>query len=56
MIRLSLNHQPVQTADIKCVEALAEIAGIEDFKELGMDMFKVKSAVQGTPVRDFSKA
>ncbi|MFT7054161.1 MAG: manganese-dependent inorganic pyrophosphatase [Psychromonas sp.] len=40
------------TADIKCVEALAEIAGIEDFKELGMDMFKVKSAVQGTPVRD----
>ncbi|MCJ8304977.1 manganese-dependent inorganic pyrophosphatase, partial [Shewanella sp.] len=40
------------TADIKCVEALAKIAGIEDFKELGMDMFKVKSAVQGTPVRD----
>ncbi|QTH72715.1 manganese-dependent inorganic pyrophosphatase [Pseudoalteromonas xiamenensis] len=40
------------TADIKCVEALAEIAGVEDFKELGMDMFKVKSAVQGTPVRD----
>jgi len=40
------------TADIKCVEALAKIAGIEDFKELGMDMFKVKSAVAGTPVRD----
>ena len=40
------------TADIKCVEALAEIAGIEDYKELGMDMFKVKSAVSGTPVRD----
>ncbi|MFC0117670.1 manganese-dependent inorganic pyrophosphatase [Pseudoalteromonas xiamenensis] len=40
------------TADIKCVEALAEIAGVEDFKELGMDMFKVKSAVQGTPVRE----
>ncbi|CCQ11260.1 Manganese-dependent inorganic pyrophosphatase [Pseudoalteromonas luteoviolacea B = ATCC 29581] len=40
------------TADIKCVEALAEIAGVEDFKELGMDMFKVKSAVQGTPARD----
>jgi len=40
------------TADIRCVEALAEIAGIEDFKELGMDMFKVKSAVEGTPVRD----
>ncbi|MCE2572171.1 manganese-dependent inorganic pyrophosphatase [Motilimonas eburnea] len=40
------------TADIKCVEALAEIAGVEDFKALGMDMFKVKSAVEGTPVRD----
>ncbi len=40
------------TADIKCVEALAEIAGIEDFKELGMDMFRVKSAVEDTPVRD----
>ncbi|WP_163934137.1 manganese-dependent inorganic pyrophosphatase [Paraferrimonas sp. SM1919] len=40
------------TADIKCVEALAEIAGVEDFKALGMEMFKVKSAVEGTPVRD----
>ena len=40
------------TADIKCVEALAEIAGIEDFKELGMDMFRVKSAVENTPARD----
>ncbi|OHU86259.1 MULTISPECIES: manganese-dependent inorganic pyrophosphatase [Pseudoalteromonas] len=40
------------TADIKCVEALAEIAGVEDFKELGMEMFKVKSAVEGTPARD----
>ena len=40
------------TADIKCVEALAQIAGIEDFKGLGMDMFKVKSAVEGTPARD----
>ncbi|MEY8199164.1 MAG: manganese-dependent inorganic pyrophosphatase [Colwellia sp.] len=43
------------TADIKCVEALAEIAGIEDFKELGMDMFRVKSAVEGTPIRDLVK-
>ncbi|PKI17235.1 manganese-dependent inorganic pyrophosphatase [Colwellia sp. 12G3] len=43
------------TADIKCVEALAEIAGIEDFKELGMDMFRVKSAVSGTPIRDLVK-
>ena len=40
------------TADIKCVEALAEIAGIDDPKELGMDMFRVKSAVEGTPIRD----
>ncbi|WP_426369294.1 manganese-dependent inorganic pyrophosphatase [Pseudocolwellia sp. HL-MZ7] len=40
------------TADIKCVEALAEIAGIEDYKELGMEMFRVKSAVEGTPIRD----
>lgn len=40
------------TADIKCVEALAEIAGIDDYKEVGMDMFKVKSAVQGTAPRD----
>ncbi|WP_077287745.1 manganese-dependent inorganic pyrophosphatase [Cognaticolwellia aestuarii] len=40
------------TADIKCVEALAQIAGIEDYKALGMEMFTVKSSVQGTPVRD----
>jgi len=43
------------TADIKCVEALAEIAGIDDFKALGMEMFKVKSAVEGTPIRDLVK-
>ncbi|MBW8191086.1 manganese-dependent inorganic pyrophosphatase [Neiella marina] len=40
------------TADIKCVEALAEIAGIDDHLALGMEMFKVKSAVEGTPVRE----
>ena len=40
------------TADIKCVEALADIAGIEDYKAFGMEMFTVKSAVLGTPVRD----
>ncbi|GGI85700.1 manganese-dependent inorganic pyrophosphatase [Shewanella gelidii] len=40
------------TADIRCVEALAAIAGVADFEALGMDMFKVKSAVEGTPVRD----
>jgi manganese-dependent inorganic pyrophosphatase len=43
------------TADKKCVEALAEIAGIEDYKSLGMEMFKVKSAVEGTPIRDLVK-
>ncbi|WP_068544248.1 manganese-dependent inorganic pyrophosphatase [Thalassotalea crassostreae] len=40
------------TADIKCVEALADIAGIEDYKAFGMEMFTVKSAVLGTPIRD----
>ncbi len=40
------------TADIRCVEALADIAGVEDFHGLGMEMFKVKSAVEGTPIRD----
>lgn len=40
------------TADIRCVEVLAEIAGIEDFKALGMEMFEVKSAVLNTPMRD----
>ena len=40
------------TADIKCVEALAEIAGIQDYKAMGMEMFTVKSSVAGTPVRE----
>ncbi|WP_434355742.1 manganese-dependent inorganic pyrophosphatase [Parasalinivibrio latis] len=40
------------TADIRCVEDLAEIVGIEDFKGLGLEMFNVKSAVAGTPIRD----
>ncbi len=40
------------TADIRCVEVLAEIAGVEDFKALGMEMFEVKSAVLNTPMRD----
>lgn len=39
-------------ADTKAVKELAEIAGIENPKELGMDMFKIKSAVKGTPIRD----
>ena len=40
------------TADIRCVEVLAQIAGVEDYKALGMEMFEVKSAVLGTPMRD----
>ncbi|RXJ94183.1 manganese-dependent inorganic pyrophosphatase [Malaciobacter molluscorum] len=38
--------------DIKAVRELAAIAGIEDFGAVGMEMFKVKSAVEGVPVRD----
>jgi len=38
--------------DTKVVRELAEIAGIEDFKALGMEMFKVKSAVDGVSPRD----
>lgn len=45
-------------ADTKAVKELALIAGIEDFKGLGMEMFLVKSALKGaTPrsliMRDF---
>ncbi|CZF87004.1 manganese-dependent inorganic pyrophosphatase [Grimontia marina] len=40
------------TADIRCVEDLAKIAGIEDYQALGLEMFNVKSAVAGTPIRD----
>ena len=39
-------------ADKKAVEGLAKIAGVSDVKALGMDMFKVKSAVDGTPAKD----
>ncbi|XPV77760.1 MAG: manganese-dependent inorganic pyrophosphatase [Desulfovibrio sp.] len=34
-------------ADKEAVEALAKIAGVEDVMALGMEMFKVKSAVDG---------
>ncbi len=37
--------------DIKAVRQLAQIAGVEDFGTVGMEMFKVKSAVEGVPVR-----
>ncbi len=39
-------------ADKKAVEALAKIAGVTDYMALGVEMFKVKSAVEGTPIRD----
>lgn len=38
--------------DIKVVRELSQIAGIEDFGALGMEMFKVKSAVDGVPARE----
>jgi len=38
--------------DIKVVRELAEIAGIEDFGALGMEMFIVKSQVEGVSPRD----
>jgi manganese-dependent inorganic pyrophosphatase len=38
--------------DTKAVKELATIAGIENPKELGMEMFKVKSKVEGTPIRE----
>ena len=38
--------------DMKIVKELAAIAGVNDFAALGMEMFKVKSAVEGVPVRE----
>jgi manganese-dependent inorganic pyrophosphatase len=39
-------------ADKKAVEELAKIAGVTDYMSIGLEMFKVKSAVDGTPIRD----
>ncbi len=39
-------------ADKKAVEALAAIAGVADVMALGMEMFKVKSAVDGASMKD----
>ena len=39
-------------ADTKAVKELAKISGIEDYKALGMEMFLVKSAVEGTSAKD----
>ncbi|MCP5420778.1 MAG: manganese-dependent inorganic pyrophosphatase [Gammaproteobacteria bacterium] len=38
--------------DKAAAEALAKIAGETDLQSLGMEMFKVKSAIAGTPVRE----
>jgi manganese-dependent inorganic pyrophosphatase len=38
--------------DTKACKELASIAGIEDYKALGMEMFKVKSAVEGASARE----
>lgn len=38
--------------DIKVVNELAEIAGIDDPQAVGLELFNVKSAVAGTPMRD----
>lgn len=44
---------PTCTAlDIQVVKELSKICGIEDFGSLGMEMFKVKSEVEGTPIRE----
>ncbi|WP_024954814.1 manganese-dependent inorganic pyrophosphatase [Sulfurospirillum arcachonense] len=40
--------------DTKACKELAEIAGIEDVKALGMEMFLVKSAVQGATPRELT--
>lgn len=39
-------------ADKKAVEELARIAGVEDYRALGMEMFRVKSAVDGASMKD----
>ncbi len=38
--------------DKEACDALAKIAGESDLSALGMEMFKVKSAVEGTPARE----
>jgi len=41
--------------DTKICKELATIAGVEDFKAIGMEMFKVKSQVDGVPTRELIK-
>jgi manganese-dependent inorganic pyrophosphatase len=42
-------------ADKEAAQALAKVAGLDDLTSLGMEMFKVKSAIEGTPIRDLVK-
>jgi len=39
-------------ADVKAVEELAKIAGVDDYQELGMEMFKQKSDLAGKEPRE----
>jgi len=41
-------------SDTKAVKELAQIAGIEDYKSLAMEMFIVKSATDGASARDLN--
>ncbi len=41
-------------ADTQAVKELAKIAGIEDYKQLAMEMFIAKSAVNGASARDLN--
>lgn len=41
-------------ADTKAVKELAKIAGIEEYKELAMEMFIVKSGTEGASARDLN--
>lgn len=42
-------------ADKKAAQELSKVAGIDDLTSIGMEMFKVKSAIEGTPIRDLVK-
>ena len=41
-------------SDTKACKELAEIAGVEDYKVLGMEMFIAKSAIDGASARDLN--
>lgn len=41
--------------DKEAAQVLAKVAGLDDLPGLGMEMFKVKSAIEGTPIRELVK-